>query len=102
MVFVEEALNVNRGNDLLLCEITCFLLMASIQVCRYCSLPIPGYWIPAIPAGMTEWWDFSFARHPGMDAGTHRPWKASIKGVVKVDIMHFPSLVTGFRRSLPE
>ena len=65
--------------------------------CQYCSLPIPGYWIPAIPAGMTVWWVFAFARHPGMDAGTHRPWMENIQCVENVNIAHFPSLVTGFR-----
>ena len=51
---------------------------------------------------MTVRWNFAFVRHPGMDDGTHRPWKASIKRVVNVDIVYFPSLVTGFQRSLPE
>ena len=45
---------------------------------------------------------FAFARRPGMDAGNHRPWRASIKGAVNEGVVHVPSLVTGFQRSLLE
>ena len=46
--------------------------------CEKCTHTTPGPWIPAIPAGMTEWRVLLLARHPGMDAGIHRPRKAMV------------------------
>jgi len=67
------------------------------------TLPFPGHWIPAIPAGMTGIFEgLFFARHPGMDAGTHRPGRAIVGCVVNVIIVYVPSLVTGFQQSLLE
>ena len=63
---------------------------------------IPGHWIPAIPAGMTVLQGFGLTRHPGMDARNQRPWTASDEGVMNANIVDIPSLVTGFRHSLPE
>ena len=51
----------------------------------YATDTIPGHWIPAILAGMTVWWSFAFARHPGMDAGNHRPWKAMVGSAANVN-----------------
>jgi len=34
--------------------------------CDYCLPPIPGHWIPAIPAGMTGMWFFVFL-HQALD-----------------------------------